>query len=205
LFDAADLTRRRSSWILSQKPPKNFLSQPHWLQASNEFSVALSSAGSIVEANQSFTLSQFPDASSIASLFDQYCIYAVSSRVYVEPSSTTAVLGVTYGEIYSALDFDSSSSLGSITAIQRFGSVQQSELVLGKSYERFVKPVVSFVTGSSNSTSNTGVALTRAWVNSVSSTVPHFGIRYLTANNQSGSAPTLRIVLTAVIGVKNNI
>jgi hypothetical protein len=205
LFDAADLTRKRNSFALTQSPPRNFLNQIHWIQASYEASINISSAGTVVEANQAFSLNQFPDAGNIAALFDQYCIYAIHSRLYVEPSSTTAVAALSYGELYSATDFDSASNLGSTTAIQRYSSCQQSELVLGKSYERFVKPCVPIVTGSGNSTSNTGVAINRLWVNSVSSTVPHFGIRYLTANNQSGTAPLIRIVLTAIFGCRNNI
>jgi hypothetical protein len=205
LFDAADLSRTRLSWSLTQSPPKNFLTQPHWIQSTFETAVAVSAAGSVVESNQGFSLTQFPDAASIAALFDQYCIYAVSSRATVDPSASSAVPGVDYGEIYSALDFDSSSALSTVVAIQRFGSCIQSQLVLGKSYERFVKPCVAVITGASNSTSNTGLGMQRLWLNSVSNSVPHFGVRFLTATNQSGTSVTLRLVHTAVFGLRNNI
>jgi len=203
-FDAADLTAKRMSWNLVQSPPKNFLTMPHWIQNTWDTSLTVSGVGSVVENAQGFLLSTFPAASSIAALFDQYCIYSVMSRAFLDLSSVTTGIA-TYGILASALDFDSSGTVGSLAAIERFGSCQISELVPGKSYERFVKPTVAGVTGSSNSTSSTGVDIERRWINSNSPNVPHFGIRYLTNGNQSLQAPTLRLFFTAVIGMRNNI
>jgi len=204
LFDSADLSAKRISWALTQTPPKNFLTMPHWIQATWDTALTVSAGGAVVENAQGFTLGAFPNVSSIVSLFDQYCIYSVMSRAMLDLSTSTGGFQ-TYGKIASALDFDSSGSLGSLTAIERYGSCSISELVPGKSYERFVKPVVAGVTGSSNSTTNSGIDLNRRWINQSSTNVPHFGIRYLTTGNQTGTAPTVVLLYTAIIGLRNNI
>jgi hypothetical protein len=204
LFDSSDLIAKPRSWVLTQKPPKNFLTLPHWLQATWDTSLTVSAAGAVVENAQGFTLAQFPDAAAVAALFDQYCIYSVSSRATLELSAASGVANSGYGVIASALDFDSSGTVSSLANIEKYGSCQIAELVPGKSYERFVHPVLVDVTGGSNNTSPTGTSMSRAWVNSNYQSVPHFGIRYMTANNQSGTGPIVRFFFTGVIGVRNN-
>jgi len=205
LFDAADLRMKRQSWNLTQSPPKNYLSTPYWIQTTWDTSLNLSAGGAVVENAQGFVLSAFPDASAIASLFDQYCIYSVHVRAILDLTASTVVVGARYGQIYSALDFDSSGAVSSVGAIERYSSLQVAELVPDKSYERFVKPACMLVTGSSNSTSSTGVALGRFWLNSATQNVPHFGIRFLTAGNGSVTSPLVRFYITAIIGVRNTI
>jgi len=202
-----DLIRRSPNYMLSQRPPKNFLSQPHWIQCTFNTVPALNAGGTATEATFAFSLNLFLSASAIVSLFDQYCIYMVSTRAFLEVSTTTAPTSslVSFGRVYSALDFDSSNALGSEAIIQRYSTVQVSDLVHGKSYERNVKPVVGLVTGSGNSTTNSGVALNRLWINSAFQQVPHYGIRYMFVGNQSATTPSVQIQVTAIIGLRNNI
>jgi len=205
LFDAADISRKRPSWQLIQSPPRNFLTMPHWVQSSFTSSNSLSAGGGVVEQNFAFTLSQFPDAASLTALFDQYCIYSVIARATIDVSAAQASAGGSYGRLHTAIDYDSNGALASETLIERFGSCSSSELVLGKSYERFVKPVCALITGASNATTNTGAAMERCWINNVFTTVPHFGVRFLTVGNQSATSPVLNFFCTAVVGLRNNV
>jgi len=202
-----DLIRRPPNYTLTQRPPRNFLTMPHWIQASYNVVPALPAGGGVSETTFAFAATNFPNSSNILSLFDQYCIYLVTTRAFIELSLTTAPSNplVSFGRVYSALDFDSSNALGTEVTIQRYSTVQVAELVPGKSYERCVKPVVGIVTGGSNSSTNTGTGLTRVWINSAFANVPHFGIRYLFAGNQSGTSPSVQIAVTAIIGLRNNI
>jgi hypothetical protein len=206
LMDPADFRRKPQSMALTQRPPRSIQDQIHWLEESFLQTLALSSSGAVSEIAFGFNLSNFPGASSMAGLFDQYCLYAVAFRCYLENStSSVPSQGVSYGRIHTAIDFDSTGALSAETAIERYSTCMSSELIVGKSYERFVKPCIASVTGSSNSSSNTGVATTRSWINSSSASVPHFGIRVLLVGNQTGTSPTLTISVTGVIGLRNSI
>lgn len=205
LFDSGDLVVKRAVWTLTQSPPRNFLTLPHWLQSTFDTTLTLSTSGAVVENAQGFTLAQFPDVAAIAALYDQYCIYAVSSRAVIEPSLSTGVANAAYGIIATALDFDSSGNVTSLGAIERFSTVIISELIPGKSYERFVKPCVASVMGGSNSVTPVGLGTCRSWLNNALTSTPHFGIRHLTVNNTSATSVVVRLFFTAVIGVRNNI
>jgi hypothetical protein len=205
-FPRSDLQIRQPNWQLTQSPPRNFKTHIFWVEESYQSSFALSAAGSVVEQNQAFAINQFPGASSMANLFDQFCIYSVMVRVIPEFTvSTVAAPGVTYGRIWTALDFDSNGPISSESAIEQYATVKVCEITPGKSYERFVKPTCSLVTGASNGTSNTGIAMTRMWLNSSNTGTPHFGVRILTAGNQSTTAPVMIVEVTAIFGLRNTI
>jgi hypothetical protein len=204
LFDSDDLGRRPRSMLLTQRPPRHLQDQIHWIEETFLTNLTLSVSGAVVENNIAVALTNLPGSSGIAALFDQYCIYSFMTRYCLEPSLATVVPG-TYGRLHTAVDFDSVVSLGSEAYIQRFGSCMTSEIEQGKSYERFIKPTCAVLTGGSNSSSSTGVGMTRMWINNTFTTVPHFGIRYLTAGNASASAQNGTIFVTVIVGLRNNI
>jgi len=207
MFDKADLRARQPRWNLIEKPPMNFQSQIHWVQESYQTSFALSASGAVVEANQAFAINQFPGASSMTNLFDQFCIYSAVVRSFIELSSSTAptVVNSTLGRIWTALDYDSAGPISSENSIEQYGTAQVAEVTLGKSYERYVKPCCVLVTGSQNSTSATGLAMARNWLNTANTGTPHFGIRILTAGNQSLTAPVMIVEVTCIFGLRNSI
>jgi hypothetical protein len=206
VHDLADFKRKPASWLISQRPPKSVQNMIYWMQTSYLYNIALSASGAVTEYAKGFALSDFPDGVSAASLFDQYCLYSVAARAWVEPTAANAIpVNSSLGRIHSAIDFDSSGNYGTEAAIMRVGSCQSSELVYGKSYERFVKPTVQTITGSSNSTSVSGTSSSRSWINSAFQAVPHFGIRYLTAGNSNVATVPLFFAVTAIIGFRNNI
>jgi len=206
-FPRSDLMVRQPSWSLTQSPPRNFKTQIFWVEEAYQTSFALSAAGSVVEANQVFALNQFPGASSMANLFDQFCIYSAMIRVIPEftLANASSVVGTTYGRIWTALDWDSVGPISTENAIQQYSTARAAEITGGKSYERFVKPTCALVTGSSNGTTATGIAMSRMWLNSSNTGTPHFGIRILTAGNNSTTAPVMIVEVTCIIGLRNSI
>jgi len=205
LFDPADLGRKPMSMQLVQRPPKRVQDQIYWVSKTNNVNLVLSTSGAVAETAFGFVLNSMSEVSSYAALFDQYCIYAAHTSARLEISNVPASPETSFGRIYSAIDFDSDGSAGSETAIQEFSTCQGSELIYGKSYERFVRPTVAVVTGGSNSTGATGVTMTRSWVNTAFPSVKHFGIRYLTVGNNTATAQQVSIIYNMLIGFRNSI
>jgi len=205
LFDPADLGRKPLSMALSQSPPKRIQDQIYWITKTTSVNLLLSTAGAVAETGLQFTLNSLPETTILGQLFDQYCIYSAFTSARLEISNIPISAETSWGRIYSAVDFDSSANVGSESSIQEFSTVQGSELIFGKSYERFVKPVFPLVTGSSNSVVATGVAMTRAWCNTANQGVPHFGIRYLTVGNNTGTSQQVNIIISLVLGFRNSI
>lgn len=204
IVSCADDTRRSApSWVLTQKPPKNFNSKIVWLKETYVKFLTLSAGGGVVELNIATALTDLPNVASIISLYDQYCIYSIFARAIVD-STTQASTTVNLGRIISALDYDSTTALSTEANILKYGTAQASDLVPGKSYERYCKPVVATVLGSSNSTANTGTSQNRSWLNSNFSSVPHFGIRFLTLGNTTAATASIAIYVTAIVGMRNN-
>jgi len=205
-FPSSDLSRKQPGWVLNQSPPPNFLNKIVWMQETTEATFSQLAAGGFNESPNFFNLSSLPGTSRIAALFDQYCIYSVVVRLIPELGTTAiGTANGTLGQIISAIDYDSSNGLGSFTAYQAYGSAQETECVLGKSYERYVKPVCAIVTGGSNATTNSGVAMARQWVNTAYPGVPHFGVRFAVQGNTTGISVVYRILYTLVVGLRNNI
>jgi hypothetical protein len=200
-----DTTRRTPSFNLVERPPVSFMSKIVWLQESFETTLLISASGAVAELNLAPTLGSFPAASSMSGLFDQWCIYAFKIRAVLDQIAQSDATSLSYGRILTALDYDSTTNLGTEAAMMRYGTVQVCELDRTKSYERYVKPCVAGVTGLSNSTSASGLTTQRSWLNSVYTAVPNFGIRIMTVGNQNISSNYILVTTTAVIGLRNNI
>jgi hypothetical protein len=195
LLPSSDFSRKMPAWLLTQHPPRNFLSQIHWLRETFFSSVSLSTSVP-TENNFTFNLNQVPGASKIVALYDQYCIYAVSVRVTMDSSSSVTDLAGA-GRINTAIDYDSITNLSTETAIQEYGSCVSSEFVAGKSYERFIKPCAQ-------STVASGAAPQRLWINNANTTVPHLGFRSF-FNSNTVSGVTVDYFFSLIIGMRNNI
>jgi len=197
---ASDKNRKMPRWeIGSIRPPRNFLSAVHWVQATFTTTMPLSGVGSITEGNQSFTLNQnVPDYATYVGVYDQYCMF--SAVVRVAANFATELNTGTIGRIYTAIDYDNTSNLGSVNAIQAFGSCEVNELIHGQSVERYVEPAgVSLLAGSS-------LGLTRSWVNSSTPGAPHYGVRVMaTLNGSLITTLTVDIAVTVIVGFRNNI
>jgi hypothetical protein len=202
----ADLRLKPKDQVFVQNPPMSVRDQVHWFEATFLTSMNVSSSGAIVESNNAPTISQFQGfATPALGLFDQYAIYSLTMRVMPDPSGAAqATTATSFGKIYTAIDFDSNANLASETAIMSYGTCQSAQLVLGKSYERFCHPVVTTVTGTGNSSANSGTAGLRAWVNNAFSGVPHYGFRILTIGNSSGQTILCDISFSAVIAMRNS-
>jgi len=199
---SSDLRQKQPSFNLVQSPPKNFLNAIHWIKDSFNWSTTISGAAGVTELNQAFNLGQCANATAVASLYDQYCIYSVHTKIMMTGNAIITA-AVSYGQLYTALDYDNASNITTVSAIQQYSSVESSEIYPGKSYERYLKPCVGNIIGSSN-----GSAVTtnpaRLWVNSSSTSQPHYGLRTINVGNSTAQTYGLDAVSTFVIGLRNS-
>jgi len=202
-----DMERKTPTWALTQSPPKNFLKKIQWLQQTIDSSFSQTASGGFVELGAAFALSFTPSSGLISSLYDQYCIYSIHIRCVPELGNSVPISGTglgTIGQLISAIDYDSVSPASTWAAYQAFGTSQETAAVVGKSYERYVKPTCVNVVGGSNSATATGLSMTRAWLNTAFPAVPHFGVRFAAQGNTTQIAVIYRLYITYVIGMRNN-
>jgi len=199
-FPAQDLLRPMPSWLLTQSPSKNFLNQITWVQAKKQIVTSISNSVP-TESNLTFHLSDLPDILGLAGFFDQYCIYAVTVSIHPSFEGAGSTL-YTFGTVVTAIDYDNAGTLGSIDAVESYGSAVTHELSPGQGIQRFIKPCVAPALYTS-SASFSGYGVQRLWVDSSVTSVPHYGFRsFFVSNTVSGLSCTFD--LNYVIGFRNN-
>lgn len=159
-------------------PPKSI---PGFLQIVNQivwwrpkFNLATVSTSTtvITELNVQFLLNVAPNFAAYNARWDQYCIVAaqVDMEVLYPPGSTQAA-----GQIYSAIDFDNVSVLGTIAAIEGYSTCKVRNVSSnGMVVSRACKPCVAEEAGV-----QTQSTVERRWVDSAFPGIPHYGLRFL--------------------------
>jgi hypothetical protein len=186
-----DLTSMPKGWIFNQRPPRNFLSQIHWVQLTADSLVSTNTA-TPTETNQSVQLSNFNGYSAYTGGFDQYACYCYT--VTVSPWSN--ISAANNMQVWTAIDYDNASAVG-VSGIEAFGSCNLSMLAPNGSIERYVRPCVD------PSLYNGGYGAGRFWVDSGSPSVQHYGVRVILGPTTGGS--TVEISLRALFAFRNNI
>jgi len=137
-----------------------------------KFTTTISTAaGGITETNFNVGLSSHPQSASWIALFDQWTIpqFSVSFESQMPPGLTAAP-----AVMYTALDFDNSTSLGSVTAIQDYSTCSSRPMTPQTSFVRSVRPCCK---GALAGSSIVNAGLERVWVDSAQSGIGFFGIR----------------------------
>jgi len=153
------------------------------------------SATTIVETNYSFSLNQHPQVAQLTALFDQYCIFlaTVKFESALPPGSTASP-----SKLFTALDFDNSTALGSIAAIEDYSSCEEIILQPWAVHMRSVKPCVKTSAG------GTTLALPiRSWVDCAVPAAAHFGIRSIMTSD--ASTPTVGVSTYLSFAFRNQI
>jgi hypothetical protein len=137
----------------------------------------------VTETNFQFTLSMNPQASTWASLFDQYSIPQVSIEFdsLTPPGQTTSS-----PVLYTALDFDNSSAISTVAAIEEYDSCEVIVMAPEKRHLRSVRPSVKtgvLASGSLSAASTSGPV----WVDCGNTSVAFFGIRSIVSSFGTGS------------------
>lgn len=156
--------------------------------------ILTSSAGAAVFYGTAFTLAQLLQVSSIQAIFDQYRIDEL--EVWITPSfGGTNVNSL----LYSAIDYDSSVTPGSISQISQYQNVIETSCANGH-YRRW-RPHVGVGVGIPN-TSIQGMSNVPApWIDSLTSGVNHNGLVIAMTASSTTTALNLRVRFT--VSVRN--
>jgi len=188
-----DLTERRQNFNLVQTPPKNFMSQIHWVRQSVLQPSAYSTSATLVnEVNFGFILNAIQNVSAYTTVFDQYCIYSATVTFTYGQSAQQLPI-----QMFTAIDYDNVANTG-LSGISAFSSCNESIIVPGSSLVRFVKPCVAL---SAYTGAFTGFTTGRTWIDCNSTTVVHYGIRSVAA--PTTSIVTYSVDYSLVIGFRN--
>jgi len=122
------------------------------------------------ETNFAFSLNNHPELAQWAALFDQWCIPQVAvTFTNTEAPGSTGQLPI----LTTAVDFDNSANLGSVTLLLEFENSQQVTLASGMSHTRACHPCLKV----SLSSSGSSAGVDRMWCDSANPGGTWFGIR----------------------------
>jgi len=194
---ADDMTRGPMAPDLSRVTmPKNILTQIHWFSFDRKVQTTLS-ATVVTEFNQSFALSDHAAFSSaIATLFDQYALFAV----YCKISASSTQASTANASLYTAIDYDNVSNLGTVTAISAFSTVVESGL--GFVQERYIEPCNASPVYNGSVFTNFGQ--TRVWLNSSNLNTPHYALRVIAEALGTAGTGALTVETSYVICARNS-
>jgi len=127
--------------------------------------------GGITEVNFAVTLNSHPQSASWTALFDQWTIpqFSVSFESQMPPGSVTAP-----AILFTALDFDNNTTIGSVSAIEDFSTCDSHPMNPQTTFVRSVRPTCKSAL-LAGSLVNAGTQ--RSWVDSTQPGVFFFGIR----------------------------
>jgi hypothetical protein len=159
-------------------------------------------SGTFAGLGLSFQLQDIAVAAQVAAFFDQYCIYAVLFRAYLDSNATVTNTYLTSGRIATAIDFDSAANPANMAALQSYNNVMEDTLSAGNSYERFVKPCVNSVMQAG---SGTGYGVGRYWLDSINLSVPHYGVKVGVIGYPGTVNGNMIITTTYIVGFRNSL
>jgi hypothetical protein len=171
----SDLTLKPLSADYKSKPPRNIGNQIYYVRQTFNSAITTSTT-TFVENNLSWSLTgALTQYAQYAVIFDQAFLHSASVTVTnAEPPGATATLPI----VYTAIDFDSTTNLGSINTLVGYSTCNASTLAPGQSVTRFVYPCNKPAVGA---TAGTGVG--RVWLDTTAgAAVPFNGIRLIVAS-----------------------
>jgi len=183
-------------WQFTQSPPRNFLRSIHWVQSSTDGGISISSSVPTY-FGLAPTISLFPTPNSLCSYFDQYAIYEVTVRLSPQYGLGQAAY---LGTNVTAIDYDSVTALSSYAQYLDFSNADEYTVQPGTSMERTWKPTVAGEVYTGSIAGAYGVI--RSWIDSASTTIPHYGFRAAFTGNTANLVMTYSV--SAIFGFKNN-
>lgn len=171
--------------------PRNIGRMIAWDIVKLESQISSGSAG-LVETNYSWTVNLNPQYSSWLTLFDQYSIPMVT----VEFDSLTPP-GQTYSSprLFTALDFDNTTNISTIAAIEEYDTCEVLTLSPEKRAMRSIRPCTKMAV-SSGGGGTPGVS-GPIWCDSGVNNVYHYGIRSFVNFYNAGSVAVTQTIYTA--------
>jgi hypothetical protein len=192
-----DFGNRPPAQTFAAIPPRILTNQIFWVRCVISDQVTTNTT-TITESNIAFTAANaLQQAATYLALFDQYYL----AEVFVTVANNTLVssTSVSMPQIYTAIDYDNASNLGSASLISGYSTCNSTTLGPGKSITRYLKPCVSPSLGGVG-----GAGVARIWVDNAFNSVPFYGFRQITQNTPAG-AQSLDRTWTCTWAFRNNV
>lgn len=196
-FDRNDLKVRPPTSIITQRPPKCLSNQIFWLRRGTQAPFVAPASPVPGIFTKSFFLSDVYNATELAKVFDQYCIYAVICTFNCGQSTITAG---NLGTITTVIDFSDISPLSSQSEAKAYSTAITEALSQGKGVTRYIEPCLSQSVYQATLTFGFGPA--RSWIDINSPSIPHFGLKAIVTDNVASMA--LNLSTEYVIGFRSS-
>lgn len=154
----------------------------------------ITSTSAVTETNFQFNLTQMPEATSFANIFDSWTILRADVKFISQqgPGSTSSV-----PIIHAALDYDGVATLsGSLTAIDEIDSVVVRPIGSGRSYSRRLYPMCS-----PDVSSVASASIGRFWIDTIQPGVSWNGLRTMFETAVTGIT-TITVEITITYGFR---
>lgn len=180
--------------------PRSVASQIAWDSVKLETTITASTSG-VVETNYVATLSLHPQASSWQTLFDQFSIpaFTVVFESQLAPGATFNPVS-----LVTALDFDSSSNIGSVSALEDYSTSESKMMGCGAKVMRSIRPCPKIVAQQPSGNASSIVAGPQ-WLDCASpgNSVTFNAIRSIL--EQASTAYVIRVTQTVFFCFRNQI
>jgi len=195
-FIVSDLTNRPVNPVFNARPPRNITNQIVWLRQ-NFAQTLTTNTTTTTETNFYWTAVNYMlQYTNWLALFDEYCCHSVVITIQ-NPNTNAAVASLP--EVFTAIDYDNSTTLGSQAAITAYSTCNAAVLGPGESVTRFVMPCqTTFVSPS------TSLGVTRCWVDSAYNGAAFYGVRTF-IQNTPGAAIVLDVSFSIIWAFRNTI
>lgn len=166
--------------------PKAFSKQGYWYRGQYTASQFTTNTAVPTGYVLSFALSSCYQASTLTTLFDQYCIVRAIVRTSVLNNTTNTTTGP--GDYVTVIDHDDVAGLTTKSQAQAYTTALTTPGLLGQT--RIIQP--RYATAAYSGSLFNAFSNTRGYIDSGSPSVPHYGMK-IVADPSSGSAYTYNI------------
>lgn len=175
--------------------------------ASSALTTTLTQTNAIQNIFFAFRLDQLPQASTFASLYDQYCISKVVVKLMPINQPAHYVSGVvtpTGGVIATVIDQDGGAALTQLSEYLQYQSFRVQPTTSNRMITRVIVPQVRMNVTTVNLGTTDGVTKRKQWIDITDLTVNHYGMwLYLDPWNSAANNQTYQIFVTYYVKFKN--
>lgn len=176
----------------------------HWFKRTCQYTQLLTAntANVGVLGKLSFKLSDLPNYSEFASLFDQYTIRGIKLRIvpnYTSADANPLSSIVKAPNLHTCLDFDDDSLATGVTDLMEYPTYKMTQG--HRIHARYFKPAVATMVYNTSTTSGYGQKK-NVWLDCVNASIPHYGLLYYIDGINSTTQLAWQVYATFYCGFK---
>jgi hypothetical protein len=179
-----DFLRKPPSNTFHATPPRALSEQIYFVKMLFSDQVTTNTT-TIVENNLSFTYASTNSPGTLITWFDQYFLAEAWMTIANNSNNIQTGVTVTLPQVYTALDWDNTTNLNSVTTLAQFNSCECDVLGPGNSLTRYIQPASVVNVGVSAGGGNS--ATSRLWSDCANPNVVFNGFRCIVQNTPAAA------------------